>query len=155
MPFNGIQSLHLEIKDTPTIDISLGGKVIVISGNSGTGKSFICNLIKSMKELPCDLISSSIPLDKIEIWGQDRDVNTDTKDKLIILDRYPVYKYTDVLTDMIKNSDNKFIIMTHAGPESIPLSRFKTYRLVRSSDGKHIKTEDAGRFTPVDQMWRR
>jgi ABC-type dipeptide/oligopeptide/nickel transport system ATPase component len=126
--------------------------VSVIAGDSGSGKSFVCDKIKAVKKFPGRLISSSIPLENIEVWRQDSDIKPNIKDKLIILDRYPVYENKDMLIDMMKRLDNKFIVMTHTGAKSIPLDCFLKYRLVRSEDGKQIKTVDFYRFTPVEKL---
>jgi hypothetical protein len=144
VPFREVRSLDIAAKAIE-ISIPIHGKLSVITGNSGTGKSYICNIIRSIKAMPSSLTHSTIPLDSIKVWRSSSDVDTSVTNSVVIIDKYPLYDNIDELKSFIVNSRNKIIIMTHGTFRNIPMASFNMCK---------VKSEDGGRKLRVVDLYK-
>jgi hypothetical protein len=133
IPFKDIFKLEIFLDESRGISLNIPNKVNIISGKSGAGKSYICQAIKSFKHSVG--VKSSIPLEDIFVWNSAEDVNSELAGKLIIIDRYPMCGGSK-LDEFIKNSDNKFIVITHKLDNSLDVPAAYLYRLEYNGNGK-------------------
>lgn len=134
------------IFETPEvlIDIPLYNRVILIIGDSGSGKSFICNQIsdsKSDTKLMAE-VKSNWNLNDILIVRSKLEVEAikSKHGKLIIIDRADMILSEDDI-EFINTSDNQFILMYRGKLKKIK-ANINSYIQLNSKiiDGKdHIK----------------
>jgi hypothetical protein len=130
--------MHLEFSNGTVIDMKNPYRVSIVTGDSGTGKTYIGKLIDSIHEMPKQIISSSVPVENIEFWRCDADTDYGTTGKLVIIDRYPMYKSIADMNKFIADSDNKLLIMCHGMPDDFPVNYCGIYK-VKTLDYKHFE----------------
>lgn len=134
----------LIIKSNPGIEVSieLRGKITVITGDSASGKSYICNHISKLKAISLSRIQTNVPLQNIVIWSNSNDIDSTVKDKIVIIDRYDYIALENKeIEGIIHNSNNIFILMAHGIlPESINVPA--TALLVLKHIGNKYYTKD-------------
>lgn len=125
--------------------IELCSKVMLIRGDSGTGKTYVCKTIKALKseETPVSSFKSSIPLDSIEVISDATEVEhmLGLTNKLIIIDRYDmiIHKYSqNIIDNFIKSSNNQFILMYRGSKSDIrvTLNSFVSIHNHKTESGK-------------------
>lgn len=107
------------------LDIYVDGEAMVkfqipfdihlLLGWSGAGKTYLCTLIDRLKSYG-GKVDSTISLDSILIWNRLSNIDLDTRDKLVIVDRYAyIRKHKPEIVDFIKDTagSNKFVLISN------------------------------------------
>jgi hypothetical protein len=141
MKYDNIDAIKINAGDVK-FDIDTPGKINLITGDSSTGKSYLCSILKMLKQNKDNIIKSNINIDDIFIWDSVNDINLDKHNSIIIIDRYPVVKI-DGLDDFINNSNNKFIVITHLMHIDLNVYPRDAFELIYDADSGTFKTESA------------
>lgn len=118
--YNYEQNL-LEIKDkyNNNYRLELRGNKNLVKGNSGTGKTYLVDLIKSIKE---NKVQSEYNVDNIEILNNLNLCNLKTfKNKLILIDKAEFILDTQNILYINSDTNNRYLIFSRV-PLGIELS---------------------------------
>lgn len=122
-----------KISDTITINIKLSNKINVIDGDSGTGKTFIYEMLKKNKVVDTRCINKET-IDSWEISGNPvedfKDMLRNNKDTLFIIDRADEIfaEYPEILkTICFDKSSNTFLLFTR---ETIFVQNIRTWHTI-------------------------
>ena len=106
------------ILETNKIKFSINfcSNTMLIRGDSASGKTYLCNLIRALKNNPNNELKVSIPLDKTEVVSTPLELKAilEEKGKLIFIDRYDMLindSNRKEVTDFINRGENLFILM--------------------------------------------
>ena len=106
------------ILETNKIKFSINfcSNTMLIRGDSASGKTYLCNLIRALKNNPNNELKASIPLDKTEVVSTPLELKAilEEKGKLIFIDRYDMLindGNRKEVTDFINRGENLFILM--------------------------------------------
>lgn len=117
-------------------DFDLKYNEVFVSSDSGTGKTFLCNMIKQI-QLDGRVNDITIPLDDVvvmDVYSGMLDLSR-YKDKLIIIDNWDYFCALDskFSTRVYFNIDNQFIIFGR-NPDKLYMDIHQTAELVRNGD---------------------
>lgn len=133
--------------DRFALDIEISSKNTVISGDSGTGKTFLFNYLYDIKQSKIlrNKIKSTIDFDELILVRTSEEMEQLLKQKdtlngkIIILDRANMYLTREHVT-FINESKNTFIIMTRcSGPaKNIKIRKSSDMELISRKDGDKV-----------------
>ena len=111
---NNTNRLIIDVPGYLNIDMQIIGKVTVLCGDSGSGKTLLFKHIMASRNVSFPGKYSNIDLNKVTYWSDVCHINYNDTNKLIMIDRYPLFKRADPNIDkFIIESKNKFIIASH------------------------------------------
>jgi hypothetical protein len=145
----------IELNGT-SIFVDIPHKVNLIIGDSGTGKSYMLDILGAVK-ISSNLISTTnIDVHDIRIWNKPDDINTSISGKLIFIDRYSLIVNKD-LVKFIEDSNNKFVILLQSLDYLLDVSVMNVYVLDFEPVNMIFKTElyigsNYGRFCSMEDI---
>lgn len=108
-----------------TVEINIDQMVTILCGNSGTGKTYIVDFLRVVKQTPGLIKYSGFDPDDILIIDRESEINQIGQDKirgkLIIVDRADKLQTNtnEKLTELINKCQNTWILMKRFNKESI------------------------------------
>jgi ABC-type transporter Mla maintaining outer membrane lipid asymmetry ATPase subunit MlaF len=122
--------LLLNTLDGISYDLELNGNIAVVGGDSGTGKTFLCKLIKERKKL-AETSSEVTFVGNIEVFDLDSgppslDVLKALKNKLVVIDEADIL--LDGSVEVLNNINDDYI---------------RNHYLIFSRGGIHVKVTPA------------
>ena len=132
-------SINIEM---PAVHINLPYFIGIVSieGDSGTGKSYICDMIKEAKCSKYNGVKADFPLRDIIIWDNVESVhlgvNAQYSNKYIIIDRYQllVRQVPDIIEFVNRNSSNCIVLISHGEIKDVEIMARRVYKVVSSID---------------------
>ncbi len=121
------------------IDLDMYGKVNIFGGLSGSGKSYLCHILRGIKSRDQTISGGFISIDpkQIEVYTKPDEIDYKIRNKLIILDRYALYCRSKKLLKFINSSSNKFILMTNGPLDGLNGRLVRLYTL-RYDEGRKL-----------------
>ena len=125
-------------------NVELPGRITVVSGESGTGKTFLRKAIKDDAILNEELSGVEDTVIEFSVTGNS-DLNQikNVEHKLIIIDNADILleKYRDLVPCINSNFHNQYLILSRG---ETGIRTHPNYRGVLTANGKEIKAKFAG-----------
>ncbi len=104
--------IQFEDKYCNKFNLQLRGKITIVTGDSASGKTLLCNKLKSIKH-DKNLSKQIYRADNIFLVNDDNiDALINQKKKLIIIDRAEQILTSDIVDSINQDKDNRFLIFT-------------------------------------------
>lgn len=107
--------LQIDIGERVYIELPFHSKIQVLSGDSGAGKTYTCEMIRLIQNLELDN-TLNIEADSIVVIDRHNQLNEIVDNKYIIIDRFDYImttKHREKFIEQILKSDSRFLLITH------------------------------------------
>jgi hypothetical protein len=142
IPFKDIDKLVIKTNGGVRIELDMSYKVTFMIGDSGTGKSYLCDKLDSLIYFPYNISECNIDINNLVVCSGKKDIDLTLSDRIIVIDRYPVYNNIGAVNKFIAESYNKFIIMTHhLFNYDLPVDDCDVVELKCTNDGQVFRTK--------------
>lgn len=122
-----------------TMHLQVNGKFNVIVGESGTGKSYLCELVEEMHRLldykntfPVPVCSGVRAVKNLALWAEQY------RGAVLILDERSMEEFWRNEVGLMKESHNYYIICARDGDARIPYGVDTTFNIVRTQTALHM-----------------
>lgn len=104
--------IQFEDKYTNKFKIQLKGRVTIVTGDSASGKTLLCSRLKNIKH-DKNISNQKYRADNILLVNEDNIGGiTNQKQKLIIIDRADQVLTDDIVDNINRDGDNRYLIFT-------------------------------------------
>ena len=127
--------------------IDIDRAITIISGDSGTGKTTLYEIIRFMnkggKGVKCNIREMVVALESDDDWEE---LINKSSNKIFIADENVSYIYRDEFADLAQSSDNYFVFITRRKMSNYTYSYKSIYKLVSNGLNNKLHTELEYRF---------
>ena len=151
-----MNNISIKTNNGESIEIPLYNRIMIITGNSASGKTKMLKMLNACKNVHQEVKESSINVDDIVIITDKHQlrsiIDNNVKGKYIFIDHYSFMENDKSIYNFIKTSNNIFVIMGHRNAKGLAI---QDAILTLEHDGKNYTCKQVyehGLFKPLVQV---